>query len=249
MTKEHRAAIDRLSTRPGTCHCGATLLCVRLEPWAGEGHPHPEPRFACPKHDVWLGFCFDDGYADDPEYKLGSYEATLRDVADPAWAWLPKHIRRAAVDAGFSVRHDEYPRFRIAACRGRTWATDGRLMIDIGLDTEISAALARSGIVAFPPSETRKALNDHVLDGSYVEKALRLVAPNCFADCTFTEGMPYVACGSALLAGPYVDFVTAVHPEVTWYAGQRLDAVCAKHGAQVRAVLMPIDMKARAALN
>jgi hypothetical protein len=92
-TREHRTAIDRLALKPGTCivhGCGETLLLVDIDP---SYDPSPTERFDPKK-----------GYPDDKAYPHGLFHAVLRDVADPAWRWLPEHMRGAAARAGFAVR-------------------------------------------------------------------------------------------------------------------------------------------------
>ncbi len=257
ITKEHRAAIDRLSLRPGECKvdgCGEDLLCVNVEPVdTSRGIKDiPPPRFACPVHEVWLGFCFDEGYPDDAEYKLGLYEATLRDVADPTWHWLPEPMRAAAVVAGFGVRADGDCRFRVGIYEGRAWGSDGRAMLDIGPPSEVEAALDRAGIVVKPgpdalktyrlPSPERMA---PVFAKVVASEAVTLTepAPDSFAATLTGDTLPgemVLVAGRAFVASYYVTFVEAVFPGVQWYASGPKDPLFAKDSTGVRAMVMPI---------
>lgn len=260
LTKEHRAAIDKLSLKPGVCRvegCGETLICCTVDPTDHSKKKLkisdiPPPRFGCPEHDVWLGFCFDEGYPDDKEYKLGLYEATLRDVADPSWHWLPESMRAAAVKAGFGMRDESYPRFLLAAHDGRAWTTDRRLLIDIGPAAEAEAALARSGIEVYPaaakPAEmARYRLPDEALAGlmsklvEYQPATFRAAEDAGLAP----EYKGAVVAGETVVAGYYVEMVNTLYPGVEWFAKGRLDPLVARQAdGSARAVLMPIDVEA-----
>jgi hypothetical protein len=267
ITREHRTAIDRLAMKPGTCTvpgCGETLLLVDIDPSYDPSPTErfdpkkvPPPRFACPEHDVWITECFDEGYPDDKAYPHGLFHAVLRDVADPAWRWLPEHMRAAAVRAGFAVRVTAggilpHPRFRVGVCSGRAWATDGWTLLDIGQAAEAELALERADIEVHPASAKTRVLAEYRLrDGDLAETFTRFTAGGYQpveprpADVAGL-GEPWAGCqvaGDAVLPQHVVQLVAEVYGAVTWRARGRLDAVFAVR-SDVCAAVMPIDVEA-----
>jgi hypothetical protein len=250
ITPAHRAAIDRLPLRPGTCSvlgCGETRICVKVEDWEGPGYPHPPPRFGCPEHDVWLGHCFDEGYPDDPEYKLGLYEATLRDVADPAWGWLPEQMHAAAARAGFGVlRPYQYPQVMIGLWDGRSWGTDDRTVIALGPESDLPGIQDRL-LGRVKPEMVRR----HVLPNGAVGRAFEPyerggyapslpVAPTRagYAARWDKDG---IAFGPAVIPGSIHAMVSEIFPGSAWLAAGRLDPVLVMALERFVAAVMPAD--------
>lgn len=250
ITPEHRAAIDRLSTKPGRCSvtdCNESLLCVLVEPWepapgeAFDPKKAPTPRFACPEHQVWLTECFDEGYPDDPEYPHGLYHAVLRDVADPAWRWLPERMRAAAMRAGFAVRPTPgglmpYPRFRVGVCAGRAWATDGRSLLDIGSAAEAETALERMELQVSPASALPTELARHRLAEKHIAGLLtgsleaRPVQAGPAEAGLGARWKGFVAVGRAVVPGHVATLVTELVGAVSWRGRGPLEPVFAERG-------------------
>lgn len=266
ITTQFRAAIDRLSLKPDHCAvsgCDELLLCVLVEPPPRPFDPmkSPPPRFACPEHQVWLGECFDEGYPDDPTYSDGLYHAVLRDVADPAWRWLPERMRRAAMQAGFAVRLTPggdlpYPRFRVATCAGRAWATDGKTLLDVGPAEEAEAMLERADLQVHPASAKPAELARHRLASEHIARYLTISLSERPAQVRTAADAGLGVCwegrvvvGEAVLPGHVVALVSDLYGAVSWVGGGPLDPVFALRGAPC-AILMPIDVAAaeRAAL-
>lgn len=241
----HRAAIDRLPTEPGECAvCGEALVYVIVEDWRGDGFPHPPPRFACEAHDVWIGFCVDDDVSDGA-YEGGLYSAVLRDASDPYWDWLPAHMRAAGAKCGFGARYpDDWVGWRLVTLGDRAWATDGRMMIDIGTAAEGEAALDRTGNIRARlqrESETKMFR----VPADAVWPTFAAMAGARAADV----GKPYAALDGAVMIGDvavqkdYIDFAAASWPGITWYVTREPEPVFGKVGDSVRAVVMPLRTK------
>ncbi len=242
---EHRAAIDRLPTKPGKCAvCDDELVCVKVEQWRGDGFPHPPMRFACTEHDVWLGFCFDDGYPDDKDYQGGLYDAVLRDVSDPHWNWLPERLRAAAVKCGFSARYPDEPiGWRLTSRGDRAWVTDGRMMLDIGDLAEGEAALDRTGCAGWGHARAEETKIFRV-DPDAVAPVFSGLTMAVVAEVTEAPDLPAyygaVMVGSVAVARHYLDFTEAAWPGIRWYITGGLDPVFGMVGREARAVVMPI---------
>lgn len=267
ITPEHRAAIDRLSLQPGRCAapgCNEPLLCVFVEPWerggAGERFDlarAPRPRFACPVHEVWLGECFDAGDPDNKVYSDGLYHAVLRDVADPAWRWLPEPMRGAAARAGFAVQltpsgHYPYPRLWVGTCSGRAWGTDGRTVLDLGPAAEAEAALERMDLQVHPASALAAELARHRLPEAHIAGLLTacLDARPVQVGPAEQAGLGarwkgFVAVGRAVVPEHVVTLVTELYGAVSWRGRGPgpLDPVVAFRGRPV-AIVMPVDVEA-----
>lgn len=255
MTSAHRAAIDRLPQRPGTCGvsgCGKTLVCVHLERWDGKDPAAiPPARFGCPEHDVWLGHCFDEGYPEDPDYKLGLYEAVLRDVSDAVWSWLPECMRAAASRAGFGVRHPyAYPAVLVGTWDGRWWATDRHTLIAAGPAANFASPAQILRLTVHPPEHTAAAERQYLLPARAIATAFRAYGRDhrCIAPRRPSEagyGAQWdeatIALDSAVIPKFAHEFVASVYPDATWYAARRTAPVFAKTNGQFVAAVMPID--------
>ena len=242
---EHRAAIDRLPTEPGTCGvCGEDLVCCIVEEWRGDGFPHPPFRFVCEDHDVWLGDCVDEDVS-DVGYTGGLYTAVLRDVADPEWHWLPEHMRAAAVVCGFGCLNAVG--FRITPRGDRAWATDGNMMIDIGTIADGEAALDRSGLIRPQfdrAEETRRFRIPESASSPVFETAtMAVIADVVPADVSKFPTEMYgetMMVGAVLVEKHYLDFDEATWPGIRWYVTSKTDPVFGMDGRDVRAVIMPM---------
>ncbi len=222
--------IHGLSLVPGKCTktgCAEGLLCVSMESWDGkDSTPIPPPRFACPKHDVWLGDCFDAGYPDDPTYQGGLYLATLRDPRALAFSWLPEEMRSAAATAGFCVDNpDDFRSPMLTVFAGRTWGTDGKTLLAIGGAEELDKF--KQGLIGecFPASAREEALARHMLPSpekavgdlsSYSAATVRLPSEAGFNPKRWD---PWgVVIGSALFPRRKIEMVDAIYPGVEWRA-------------------------------
>lgn len=245
LDKAHHEAIQRLSLEPGTCSrdgCGETLICVVLESWDGKGKM-PPPRFACPEHDVWLSFCFDDGDPEDEKYAEGLYEAALRDPSAPAWRWLPESMRAAAARAGFGMHHAiAFPHVLVGLHAGRAWATDRSNLICIGEAHHLRDAEAE--LHSSQRDAERHRLADRhfsVVFGGIAADA----APRLRTKATDAGHGPmwdrFVAFGEAVVPGWVVSMVEEIYPGCTWVGGGRLDPVAARACGEIVAVAMPAD--------
>lgn len=250
------AAVRRLSLEPGTCSregCNETLICVVLERWDGEGGVLniPPPRFACPEHDVWLGHCFDSGDKDDKRYSKGLYEGCLRDPSDPAWRWLPEHLRPAAARAGFCVQHPyAYPDKFVGPWRGRAWATDRHNIIRIGDAADIPGIVDRFGIKVTPESSLPRVLAEHQLPEERFDSILRLLAEKDYRELPKTKPVglgdswsEHVAFGSAVMSPWALAMVEEMFPDCTWRATGRAEPVFALVDDEIVAAVMPVDVE------
>lgn len=273
------AAVRRLSLEPGACSregCNETLICVMLERWDGEGDI-PPPRFACPEHDVWLGHCFDSGVVacfasqlrgivgsegpkqattdsgdkNNKRYSEGLYEGCLRDPSDPAWRWLPEHLRPAAARAGFCVRHPYvYPDKLVGPWRSRAWATDGHNIIRIGDAADIPGIVDRFGIKVTPESSLPRVLAEHQLPEERLDTVLRLLAEKDYRELPKTKPVglgefwnEHVAFGEAVMAPLALSMVEEMFPGCSWRATGRVEPVFAVLDGEVVAAVMPVDVE------
>ena len=241
----HRAAIARLSLKPGTCSrdgCGEMLMACKVEQWDGKGEI-PPLRFGCPEHDVWLGFCFDEGYPEDKDYTEGLYEAVLRDPSAPAWRWLPENLRPAAARAGFGVHHPmAYPHVLLGVYDGRTWATDRSNVIAIG-GTNVLATV-EAEVHGSKRAAARYRLADKHFGAMFgsVDRASATREPVRATEAGHGAMWDrFFAFGEAVVPGWMVSLVQEVYPGCSWRSAGRLDPVVASLDGRVVAIAMPVD--------
>jgi len=250
LSPEHRAAIDRLSLTPGRCpDCHEELVCVNIDPWDGKDVGKiPPPRFACPFHDVWLTECFDAGDPKDPTYKGGCWHAVLRDVADPAWHFLPEAMRAPAMRWGFTLHYPgpflPYPRFRVGVCDGKTWVGDRGTLLLVGPAEEADAVIARADFQVSPASALPRVQAKHRVSEAQLAPLVRWPGDGYVYEETSVVAEKsvemHVRVGDVRIPTWVVSLVGELYGDVRWLARGDKERVVAVRGDEVVAVAMPL---------
>lgn len=252
------AALDRLSTVPGTCKvdgCGEMLLCCSITRWDGEG-PMGVPRFGCSMHDVWLGDCLDGGDKDCKEYSGGLYTACLRDPSDAAWDWIAEKHRPALANAGLGVagREFAYPSMQIGLHGGRTWALDRFNLIAVGAAEDFEDMLDKVTPEVSPVSARPKVKLDHTIPGSVLDKTLTSFNRVRYRPVTLTKAIAPGSNGSFTIGDTHVPariaaLVLDLHPTVAWFSAGPKAPVVGLVEDSVVALINPVKVAKKTKAN